>query len=461
MGEPRGRKSASAAPRTSLQDSRDCGRAGFAAWYAVSFLTIAASLSTVDRQILALMIGPIKRDLAINDSQVGLLGGLAFTLLYTFATLPAAWLADQRSRRLVVTGGMVLWSLMTASCGLTHRFITLFLARMGVGVGESALSPAAYSMLSDLFPKRTLPIAIGLITAAPFIGVGFANIVGGQLVQHLEAAGPTVLPVLGAVKSWQAIFLLLGIPGIILALIGRFTLTEPPRRGLAAGDLHKPLSLAQIATFLTGRRRFLTLHFIAFIALSIQGWGLFFWVVEFLVRERGMNHAQAGLEYGTLALVMGLSGSVISGRIAASLQARGDSNATMRLVLLSVAILGPLAILMPLVPRAWETLTLLIPITFLMGWPGGLGTTALQFIAPNELKGRIIALYMLVVNCISLTLGPWLGGLISDRLFAGISLGGSLCLMAAIDYPLATICLLLCLKPFRAAMDKARAWDEA
>jgi MFS family permease len=122
-------------------------------------------------------------------------------------------------------------------------------------------------------------------------------------------------------------------------------------------------------------------------------------------------------------------------------------------------VLGPLAIVMPLLPQGWQILAVLAPITFLMGWPGGLGTTALQFIVPNELKGRIIALYLLIVNFISLTLGPLLGGLISDRLFAGKSLGGSLCLMAAVDYPVAALCLFFCLKPFRRAMAQAEAWE--
>jgi MFS family permease len=133
----------------------------------------------------------------------------------------------------------------------------------------------------------------------------------------------------------------------------------------------------------------------------------------------------------------------------------------MRLVFYSVLVLGPLAIVMPLVPRPWQIFALLTPITFLMGWPGGLGTTALQFIVPNELKGRIAALYMLVVNFISLTMGPLLGGLISDRVFAGKSLGGSLSLMAAVDYPLAALCLFFCLRPYRDALTKAQAWEDA
>lgn len=432
---------------------------GFRAWYAVVFLTVGASLSTVDRQVLALMIGPVRRDLAISDSEMGLLGGLAFTLLYTAFTFPAAWIADQRSRRMVITGGMLLWSAMTATCGLTHRFITLFLARMGVGLGEAALGPAAYSMMSDLFPRRTLPSAIGLFSAAPFIGVGVANILGGQVVQHFEAAPMVTLPLLGVVKSWQIMFLALGLPGVALAVLGRLTLREPARRGRFAGDGHVPLTARQIAGFLAGRRGFLGLMFTAYVALAIQGWGLFFWVVEFLVRERGMARGQVGLIYGLMAVSLGLAGSIVSGRVASRLLKRGASDTLMRLVLYSVLALMPLAIVMPLAPRAWQVLALLTPITFLMGWPGGLGTTALQFIVPNELKGRIVALYLLVVNFISLTLGPLLGGVISDRLFAGRSLGGSLALMAAVDYPLAAICLALCLKPFGAAIEKAAAWE--
>ena len=435
-------------------------RATAAAWYAAIFLTVAASLSTIDRQVLSLMIGPIKRDLGISDTQMGLLGGVAFTLLYTICTLPAAWLADRGSRRAVITGAMLLWSALTASCGLAHRFVTLFLARMGVGVGESALSPAAYSMLSDLFPKRTLPIALGLINAAPFLGVGLASILGGALVQHFETAPPVVLPLIGAVKSWQLTFILLGVPGVLMALLGGVSLKEPARRGRAVGDGHVPLTLPQVAAFVAGRGRFLTLLFTAYIALSIQGWCLFFWVVEFLVREHGVARAQAGLIYGSMAMILGFAGAVLSGALASRLLKRGATDTLMRLVLAAVIVLMPLAIIMPLVPKAWQIMALLVPITFLMGWPGGLGTTALQFIAPNELKGRIIALYMLVVNCISLSLGPFLGGLISDQIFDGKSLGGSLALMAAVDYPIAVVCLFLCLRPFRDAVEKAKAWEE-
>jgi MFS family permease len=455
------------APDTSSVPARGAGapsdrlsdRATAAAWYAAAYLTLAAGLSTIDRQVLSLMIGPIRRDLHISDTEMGVIGGLAYTLLYTFCTLPAAWLADRGSRRAVATGAVFLWSVMTASCGLARSFATLFVARMGVGIGEAGLAPASYSMLSDLFPKRTLPIALGLLNASPFLGVGVANILGGALIQHFETAPPVVLPLVGAMKSWQFTFILLGLPGVAMALLGFFTLKEPARRGRAIDDGHVPLTLAQVAGFVSGRWKFLTLMFVAYICLSIQGWALFFWIIEFLVRERGLPRAQVGLIYGSMAMILGFAGAILSGALAARLLQRGSTDMLFKLVIGVELILGPLAIVMPMAPKGWEIFVLLVPITFLMSCPGGLGTTALQFIAPNELKGRIIALYMLVVNCISLTLGPFLGGLISDRIFGGKSLGGSLSLMASVDYPVAIVCLILALGPFRAAVDKARAWD--
>ncbi len=428
------------------------------AWYVVGFLTVAATLSSVDRQVLAVLIGPIQRDLHLSNSQMGLLGGVAFSLLYSVGTVPAAWIADKRSRRMVITAGIAFWSAMTAACGVVSQFTSLFLTRMGVGLGEATLGPAAYSMMSDLLPKKKLPMAIGFFTAAPFFGVGVASIGGGQLAQYFESTPQLILPLLGAVKSWQAIFLLLGLPGVAMALIGLATLREPARKGMVT-DGAEAMTSRQVMAFLSERRRFLSLHFTAYIAMSVQGWGLFFWVIEFLVRERGLPRAEAGLKYGLMAFGLGLAGSIVSGRLASRLVARGSADGTMRLVLFCILALMPLAIAMPLVPQAWQTLLLLLPITFLMGWPGALGMTALQFIVPNELKGRIIALYSLVVNAISLALGPLLGGLISDQVFGGKSLGGSLSLMAAINYPLAVIALLLCLRPFRAALDKARAWE--
>jgi MFS family permease len=422
------------------------------AWYVAIILTLASTMSFIDRQILALMIGPIERDLHISDTMMGLLGGLAFMLFNTALVLPMAWLADRLSRRRIIAIGIAGWSLMTIVCGFANQFYQLFLARVGVGVGDAMASPASISMMSDYFSRHRLPLAIGTLLAAPFVGVGLANILGGRLVQYLETIPKIVLPLVGAVHSWQIAFILVGLPGVMLSLIFARTVSEPVRHGradLSGADI--PISAA--IKFVISRMNFLIPQFAAYIALSIQGWALFYWVIELYIRQHGMARADIGAIYGVMALVLGISGSLLSGQVASHFQKIGVSDITMKLVLGASICLCPVAVAMPLVSSLPLALFLLALMTFFMAWPGGLGITALQMIVPNELRARIVGLYLVVVNFIAYSFGPLLGGFISDRLFAGPhALGNTLALMAAITYPLAALFTLLSLKPFRAAM---------
>ena len=425
-------------------------------WYVVGFLTLAGTLSIIDRQILALMIGPVKRDLGVSDTMMGLLGGLAFTLFYTVLTLPMAWLADRASRRRIIGLGILFWSAATVACGLAGRFWHLFAARAAVGVGEAALSPAAISMLADYFDRARLPLAIGIFTAAPFIGVGLANLLGGAVISYLEALPEITLPLFGTMRSWQAMFVIVGAPGILVAL-ATLTIREPVRQGLANSS-GKGMSLRDALSFFAGRRRFLTLHFIGFTALAMQGWALFYWIVEFFIREHGAPRATVGLTFGLIALVLGTGGSVVAGLLSARMMRAGRGDATLRLVLATTLVLIPVGVAAPLVPSYALAMSLVAVATFFMGWPSGLGTAALQFIVPNELRGQVMALYYVVVNFLSYTLGPLLGGLISDQLFDGRSLGGTLALMAAVNYPLGAFCIWRCLAHFRTALDAAETW---
>ena len=428
-------------------------------WYVVGFLTLAATISTIDRQILALMIGPVKRDLGVSDTMMGLLGGLAFTLFYTVLTLPMAWLADRGSRRRIIGWGMFFWSLATVGCGLAGRFSHLFFARMCVGIGEATLSPAAVSMLSDYCDRARLPLAIGIFSAAPFIGVGLANILGGMVVQHLETLPQVTVPLFGDMRSWQAMFVIVGLPGLALVAL-MSTLREPPRKGRAVGAVHKDIPMRDILRFVADRRQFLGLHFLAYTAMAVQGWGLFYWIVEFFIREHGASRGEIGLIYGLIALFVGLLGGIVSGIASGRMMRAGRPDATLRLVLVAILALVPIGVAMPLVPGFRSALILLTLATFFMGWPNGLGMSALQFIVPNELRGRIIALYLVVVNFLAYSLGPLLGGLISDKVFGGDSLGHTLALMAAVNYPLAALCTWRALRHFRAALTAAEAWRE-
>ena len=182
-------------------------------WYVVFVLTLAYTCSFIDRQILTLLIEPIRRDLVITDTQMSLLGGLAFSILYTTMGIPLARLADRSNRRNLMTAGVGLWSLMTAACGLARGFWPLFGARVGVGVGEAALSPAAFSLLADYFRPQQLARAIGAYSTGVYFGAGLALMIGGAVIQRVSNAPNQVLPFIGEIFPWQLTFFVVGLLG--------------------------------------------------------------------------------------------------------------------------------------------------------------------------------------------------------------------------------------------------------
>ncbi|MDP7094057.1 MAG: MFS transporter, partial [Gammaproteobacteria bacterium] len=178
------------------------------AWYVAVILTLAHIVSFLDRQVLAMLVEPIKHDLEINDTQMSLLLGLAFAIFYTFMAIPIGRLADRRNRRTIIAVGITAWCAMTAMCGLARNYWQLFLARVGVGVGEATLTPSALSMLSDYFPRNKLGAAIGFYNMGVSVGAGIAFIVGGQIIGFVTNSPPITLPFIGELYAWQTVFLL-------------------------------------------------------------------------------------------------------------------------------------------------------------------------------------------------------------------------------------------------------------
>ena len=199
-------------------------------WYIVGVLTVAYTCSFIDRSVLGLMVGPIRDELGITDTQFSLLQGLAFAIFYTLLGIPIARLADRTNRRNIVAAGIALWSLMTALCGLARSFGSLFMARVGVGVGEAALAPAAFSLITDLFPRKKVGRAIGTYQTGLFVGYGLSVILGGWLVGTLEQGPPLELPLLGELSAWRATLVIVGLPGLVIALLC-LTFREPARHG--------------------------------------------------------------------------------------------------------------------------------------------------------------------------------------------------------------------------------------
>ena len=216
----------------------------------------AYMVAFIDRQILSLLIQPIKEDLGITDTQIGLLAGLAFAIFYSFIGIPIAKLADKQNRVTIISLGVALWTFMTALCGLTKTYFYLFLARIGVGVGEAALSPAAYSMIADYFPKEKLGRAIGIYVIGLYLGAGIAMLVGSAVISLVSSLPPIDLPYYGNIKPWQLTFLLVSIPGILVLLL-MLTVNEPQRSNYMSSDVPKESTFREVVTYLWGLRKYL------------------------------------------------------------------------------------------------------------------------------------------------------------------------------------------------------------
>lgn len=388
------------------------------AWYVVVVLMLCYALSLIDRQILSLLVAPMKRDLHINDTGIGLLQGLSFALFYTLAGLPLGLLADTRSRRNMITAGIVAWSVMTAACSAAKNFWSLFLARMGVGVGEAALSPAAFSLIADSFPPGQLGLALSVYSMGIYFGSGLAMIAGGSVVQSLSQRSELTLPILGAIASWRATFLVVGLPGLLIALL-TMTIREPQRHALlrnAEGIAARP-GFSELLEQV--RRRWQSVGGISLgmVFQAISGYAFFGWGPAFLQRTYAWTPGRAGRTLGVLTLVFGCLGMYAGGSLCDYWQKRAVLQAPLRVAVFSAAgtaVFFPLALL---AGNAGRAAALLAPAIFALALPIGSSYAALQLIFPNQLRGQVSALFLFILSLGGLSLGPLLPGLLDDYFF--------------------------------------------
>ena len=391
------------------------------AWYVVVVLFIAYTSSFIDRIIMSLLVGPIKRDLLLSDTQFSLLHGFAFAIFYTFMGLPLGWLADRANRRRIISIGVLLWSIMTAVCGLTKTFTALFLARIGVGVGEAALSPSAYSMISDYFPKEKRGVPISMYSMGVFFGGGIAFILGGFVVQLTAGATDVVLPLIGSVRPWQLTFFAVGLPGLLVLLL-MLTVKEPLRRDVVslsddAGSQPEEPTILETLAYVGRNIRVYSSVLIGTAFLATSSYGFFTWSPAFLMRTFGWEASRAGYAFGLIVLSLGTGGTLLGGILADRLLAKGRLDANMRVAMyagMATLVFGCLA---PLMPNPTLALLFLAPTVVSIGMPVGIAPASLNFITPNQLRGQVIALYLFAVNLIGLGFGPTIVAVITDYLF--------------------------------------------
>lgn len=402
------------------------------AWYVVVILMLAYVFAYLDRFILTLMVEPIKRDLAITDTQMSLILGLAFAVFYTLLGIPIGRLADRANRRTIVAAGIAIWSVMTASCGLARNFATLFLARIGVGVGEATLQPCATSILSDYFPRGKRGLAYGVYAWGLGIGAGAAMILGGRVIESVSKGGMTSLPIVGDVYAWQVVFFIIGLPGLVVAML-MMTVKEPVRRDRIANQSDAAVPLSETIAYLKAHWRTYGSHFLGLSVMTIIGNAYVFWLPSVFIRIHGWSIGEISFWYGLILGFGGSAGVTLGGIIGDRLYKGGVKDGHMRTALFGTLLLVPVAIVVPLIPNANIAMALMIVHSIGSGMPTAAGPAALMMIAPNKMRGQITAVYWFVISGLGLGLGPLSVALMTDKVFGNpAAVGSSLAAVSAI-----------------------------
>lgn len=418
------------------------------AWYTVGLLMTAYVLSMLDRTILSLMIEPIQRDLGISDTQFGLLTGMAFMIFYSIAALPIGWLVDRSSRRNIIIVGLTLWSAMTMLSGMASTYMHLFLARIGVGIGEATLSPSAYSLIADLFPKDKLAKAVSVFSIGGTLGMGVAFLLGGTLVSALSNQPDISLPLIGSLRLWQLVFLVAGAPGLLLALL-MLTATEAPRPIMRSAS---DSSGAALLAYLRLRRRVLSLQVCAYCFLTLVTYAFMTWMPALLLRNYHVEARMVGVALGIAAGVFGLLGFLAGGALADHWVRQGHDDAHLRVGSVGSLAAIPLAIATALAGNALMAAICLCGLMFMLTLPTAAGLAGLQLITPPLLRGRISAIFMVIVNFVGLGFGSLSVALFTDYVFADKgAVHLSLLAVTIIFMPVSVLAFGFGRKPFAAA----------
>jgi len=284
----------------STPDRTTEGRPGLYRWYVLGLLTLTSAFSVADRLVFSILVQDIKAAFDLSDTELGLLGGAAFSVIYVLAGFPAARLADRSTRKNIVAAAISFWSLMTAACGLATGFWTLFLARTGVGVGEGCSGPSSQSLVADYFTRAELAKAMGFLTIGASMGTAGGLLIGGQLAEIFD---------------WRWAFVLMGLPGVVLGAIIWLTIREPLRgRYAPAGTDMTQRPLGETIRSLVTNRVFMGLALGWAVQIMI-GYALAFWMAPIMLREFSISTGDVGLYLGLTFFLGGIPGPILGGYV--------------------------------------------------------------------------------------------------------------------------------------------------
>lgn len=388
--------------------------------YVLALLSLVYVVSFIDRQILAMLMEPIRHEFGVSDTAMGLLTGFAFVLFYTLAGIPIARLADRASRKGIISISLAAWSVVTAASGLTRSFAQLATLRVLVGIGEAGCNPSAHSLISDYFPPRRRATALSVYACGVFIGSAIAFIAGGWLLTRYD---------------WRTSFYMAGIPGIVLAIVVGLTVRELPRghaegRSVAAA----PVPLAEVVRFLLGRRAFV-LIVLGTAVQSLSGYAVINWGPTFLARVYEMSWSEIGTGLGWVVGLGGTFGALAGGRLA-DFMGRRDVRWYMRLPALQSLLAVPFVAGFTLLPQPSHALVSFIPFYVLTAMYVGPMFAMIQGLVELRMRATAAAIMLFITNIVGLGLGPLLVGILNDHVF-GPAYG-----VTGIRYSLLTVGLL-------------------
>jgi MFS family permease len=429
------------------------------AWRTLWILSLVLGLSQIDRNILSLLVGPIKHDLRLSDGQVGLLLGLSFLCIYFFLSFPLSRLSDTKSRNVMIAIGVAVWSVATALCGLAQSFWQLFAARAFVGAGESVNGPATYSLLADNFPRNRLPRAMSVLNVGFMIGTSFSLVAGGLIIGALAHAHLS-LPFIGALKTWQLVFMVIGLPGLLVSAL-MLTVKEPARRsvgGQAASGQAAPLS--ELVRFLGRNGRFWGCMQLSVFIDGILLYGAQNWRPEFFRRTFHWSSTQMGVSFGTASLIATLVAIVVGPLLYERLN-RWRADGTMLAAFIAKVVGIPLVIGGWLAPTPWLAVTSAAAATGVALIATPAMVAAMQTVTPNNMRAQVNSLGLVLLSGIAGALGPYVIGAVTDMFHDESKLRYVLAGSVAIGSPIALAIFWFSIKPFRLMIEAIKAEEAA
>lgn len=395
------------------------------AWYVVVLLMLFYVLSFMDRQIIAVLIDPIKADLSLSDVQISLLGGLSFVLFYSTTGIFIGRLADSMNRPWLIAMGVFIWSLTTAISGLAGKFWQLLFLRMGVGLGESALLPSTISLLSDYFPPKRLATPTSVFLFGAPIGIGLSFAAGGYIfgvAQEITAAtGWNDVMIIGGSAAWKLVLLFLGSVGMIMT-VGLFTVREPRNMSSVAEERQKKAatkaadaaSLKEVRSY--AKKNWLAIGslYLAMALISLAAYSQGFWDITYLSRTYGRDPSTVSFMYGMVQLFAGLFGMLTGGLIADRLSKRGVRGASVIMVAIGAAIATPFSFIYPMMSSVPGALTLMVIAIFGSNMCFACAASGLQRMFPATMLGLAAGIYYFISNAVGIGVGPTLVASITD-----------------------------------------------